>query len=89
MTSLFDKQLVFWYYLGMTLTVSNRDLLRKFKKLRDGLLSGEIEEVVVPQKNGFFIRLSTEKELTPMEKLLKMVKEKPLKGIKRPKEDIF
>lgn len=73
----------------MNVVVSNRDLLRKYKELKDKLVSGEIEEVEIEQKNNVVIKMYAEKKMTSMEKLLKMIKEKPLKGIKRPEQDIF
>lgn len=73
----------------MTLTVSNRDLLRNYRQLKDKLISGELDEVIVTQKGGMTMKICLVHVVTPMEKLLKMVKEKPLKGIKRPKWDII
>ncbi len=73
----------------MTTTVTNRDLLRNYKNLRNRLISGELEEIDVPQKNGMVIKFHLEMPQTPMQKLLKMVKDKPLKGIKRPTWDII
>lgn len=73
----------------MTITTTNRELLRNYKKLKDKLVNGEVNEVIIPQKNGLEMRIRIEKHAAPMEKLLKIIKEKPLKLIVRPNEDIF
>lgn len=73
----------------MTITTTNRDLLRNFKKLKEKLLSGSLDEVVVVQKGGMVIRIYADKKLSPFQELLKLVEKKPLKGLKRPREDII
>lgn len=75
--------------ITMNLTVTNRELLRRYKELKGKLLSGEVEEVVVPQKEGVVIKIHAEKKKTPMQELLEMVEKRPLKGLKRPEEDLF
>ncbi len=73
----------------MNLTVTNRDLLRKYKELKNKLMNGEIEHIIVPQSGNVVIKLSVEKKKTPMMELLEMIKKRPLKGLKRPEEDII
>lgn len=73
----------------MTLTVTNRDLLRRFKELKEQLLTGQVDEILVIQKNDMVLKLHIVRELTPMQKLLKMVKEKPILNVERSDQDIF
>ncbi|MBI4235440.1 hypothetical protein HY604_04015 [Candidatus Peregrinibacteria bacterium] len=73
----------------MNLIITNRELLRRYKELKNKLVNGEVDEVAVPQKDGMIIKIRIEKKKTPMQELLEMVEKKPLKGIKRPEEDLF
>jgi len=73
----------------MNLTVTNRELLRNYKELKEKLVKGDVEEIVIPQDRGFVIKISVQKELTPMQKLIKMVKEKPILNVKRSRQDMF
>lgn len=73
----------------MTVTITNRELLRNYKDLKERLINGEIEEVVIPQKLGVIVKIVVEKEKTSFEKLLEKISAKPLKNLKRPEEDII
>lgn len=73
----------------MNLIVNNRDLLRKYKDLREKLINGEVDEIVVPQKGDSFIKISLVKNLSPYQQLAKKLKIKPLKNLERPNEDIL
>lgn len=72
----------------MNIIINNRDLLRRYRELKDKLINGEIDEISVPQKNQFIIKISLEKDQTPFEKMLSKIKKEPLK-LKRPEEDII
>ena len=69
--------------------VTNRDLLRNYKSLKEKLLDGEVEEIIVPQKNGVVIKITIAQEETPMERFLRMVDERGPLHIKRPDADFF
>lgn len=73
----------------MNLTVTNRDLLRRYKELKNKLMNGEIKQIIVPQSGNVVIKLSVEKEKTPTEEFLEMIKKHPIKNVKRPEEDII
>jgi len=69
--------------------VTNRELLRNYKEIKIKLLSGELEEVIVPQKEGSVLKITAEKEETPFERMRKAIKKRPITYIKRPEEDLF
>jgi len=73
----------------MTTTTTNREFLRQFKTLKEKLISGSIEKIIVPQKNGVNLSISIERKESPFKSLVKKVKKKPLSNIVRPSEDIF
>ena len=73
----------------MNQKVSNRELVRNYSKIRIKLLSGEFEEVLVPQKEGAYIKLCVIREETPFERLVEKIKKRPVKYVKRPGEDLF
>lgn len=73
----------------MTVTVTNRGLLRNYKSLKDRLLSGELDQVVILQNNNVDLKISVERKLTPFEQLVEMVKKRPVLSVKRPDRDIF
>ena len=73
----------------MNLKVTNRDLLRRYKELKNKLINGEVEEIIISQKGDKVIKITMEKKKTPMQELFDMIERKPLKGLKRPKEDLF
>jgi len=73
----------------MVKTTNNRELLRNYKSLKEQLIRGELEEIIVPQKEGVVIKLTVEKIASPFEELICKVKEQPLTGIRRPEEDLF
>lgn len=75
-------------FYKMNLNITNRDLLRNYKDLKGKLLSGEVEEIVIPQKDGKVIRMTVTQEETPIERFLRKVKKHPL-HIERPDQDIF
>lgn len=73
----------------MNLTVTNRDLLRRYKELKGKLISGDIEEVLIPQDDGMVIKISVERVMTPVQQLIAMIKKRPILNVKRPEQDIF
>ena len=69
--------------------VSNRDFSRNYKALREKLLLGQVDEILVPQKNGTIIKVVMVSEESSAKRWLKKIKGiKPI-HIKRPKEDLF
>ena len=69
--------------------ISNRELLRQYKALKEKLLSGEVKELSIPQKNGMTIKITVEKEKTQFEILNEMIDKNPVKDVKRPEADLF
>ncbi|MFA5792736.1 MAG: hypothetical protein WC897_02575 [Candidatus Gracilibacteria bacterium] len=73
----------------MTITVTNRELLRGYKKLKNRLLCGEIKCIVIKQSDGSsLIMKPKEKPQTAFEAMVEQVKKHPI-NIKRPKADLF
>jgi hypothetical protein len=69
--------------------VSNRDFSRNYKMLRDQLIRGQIDEIVVPQKSGAILKIIAVTEETSATRWLKKIKKmKPL-IIQRPEDDLF
>ena len=73
----------------MNLTINNRELLRNYKSLKMKLLSGEIDEILIPQGDTKVIKITIEEELSPNQRFLKMVKEHGPIHITLPEGDIF
>lgn len=73
----------------MNMVITNRDLLRKYKELKEHLLNGDVDEIVVPQKGNIILKITLQKEKTPFEKMMERILEKPCKNLKRPEEDII
>lgn len=73
----------------MTKQITNRELLRDYKHWKTRLLGGQIDILIIPQKEGGVLKIFAEKEKTPFEHFLEKVKRKPFKHLKRPKEDII
>lgn len=75
----------------MVQTINNRDIQRNFKHWREQLLTGEAEELLIPQKDGRQIKItvvSTSNE-TSAQRFIRHCRENPLKDLKRPNEDLF
>jgi hypothetical protein len=73
----------------MNKVINNRELLRNYKEIKTQLLSGELSEVYVEQKNGKSIKLVVEQSETPAKRMLSWARQNPLPKFKRPNEDIF
>lgn len=73
----------------MKVTITNRELLRNYKNLKERLMNGEIQEVVIPQKTGVTIKIIAQKEMTSFERMTQKILAKPFKDLKRPEEDII
>lgn len=73
----------------MNMVITNRDLLRKYRHLRDKLLSGEVDSISIPQKTGIVIRIVAEKKESHFSKMTKLIKKHPFINLTRPEEDIF
>jgi hypothetical protein len=71
------------------MNVSNRELLRNYKTLKEKLIRGYIDEITIPQPEGLILKVVVETPETVAEKWLKKVKKiKPI-YIERPEEDLF
>ena len=69
--------------------ITNREFLREYKKWKEKLMKGEVEEIEVKQDDDVTLCIRLKKKRTPFEIFLEEVKKRPLKGLKRPEEDIF
>lgn len=73
----------------MNLIVTNRELLRGFKKLKSRFINGDIEEILIPQDGNSTVRISLIQKKTPFLELLDKISNKPMKTLKRPEMDLF
>lgn len=73
----------------MNKVITNRDLLRDYRHLRDTLIRGEIDSISIPQKSGVVIKIVAEKYESPFLKMKKQVLQNPFINLKRPDEDLF
>lgn len=76
----------------MNLTVTNRELLRNYKALKNKLLQNKVQviEVGLDEDHLLEIRLKRKKRpKTPFERLLAEIEKDPIKGVKRPEADLF
>lgn len=76
----------------MNLTVTNRELLRNYKVLKNKLLQNKVQviEVELDEDHLLEIRLKRKKRpQTPFEVACAMIREKPFKHLKRPEADLF
>lgn len=76
----------------MNLTVSNRELLRNYKALKNKLLQNKVQviEVELDEDHLLEIKLKRKKRpQTPFEVACEMIREKPFKNLKRPEADLF
>lgn len=78
----------------MNLKITNRDLLRDYKSLKNRLMRGEIQHIFIPQDSDISLKLSIHKK-KPKEHsadyFFDRLKKHPslYKGLKRPEEDII
>jgi len=86
---MFDKSRVGKRITNFEMEVNNRQLLRRYKELREKLVSGEVDEIRIPQKNGAILKIVVERKGETLGDLLKEIRKNPIKGLKRPEEDIF
>lgn len=61
-----------------SIIVTNRDLLRRFKELREKLMKDEVESVLVRQKNGSFLRIILIPGKSSFEELVKKINNQKL-----------
>ena len=73
----------------MNMQITNRELLRNYRNLKEKLLNGDIDSIIIPQSSGVIVKLTIEKNQTPFERMTKIILANPFKNIKRPKEDII
>lgn len=76
----------------MNLTVTNRELLRNYKVLKNKLLQKKVNviEVKLDEDTLLEIKLKRKKRVkTPFEESLELIKQHNFSHIKRPKADLF
>jgi hypothetical protein len=76
----------------MNLVITNRELLRNYKALKNKLLQKKVDmiEVKLDEDHMLEIKLRKRKRAkTPFERLLEDIQKHPIKGIKRPEADLF
>ena len=74
------------------MVVTNRELLREYKMLKEKLMSGEVDEIRIPQSNGEVLKVFVVKEAkneTPFQRMVRRIKKKSYPNLKRPEEDLF
>mgnify|MGYP001620104539 CR=1 len=71
--------------------ISNRELLRNYKSLKNKLVSGETEEILIPQSSGVILKLTVQRlaKKNSIDRFLEVTKGYSFRGLKRPKEDII
>lgn len=70
------------------MVVTNRELLRNYREIKEKLLNGDVKEVVIPQKGSVKLKISVEKQKTPYQQLRELIRKHPI-HITRPEEDII
>lgn len=75
----------------MALLITNRELLRNYRSLKERLLTGELDKIVVEQEGGRDLSIQLEQSVkTGFEWMLAELEEGgPLSFLKRPKGDLF
>lgn len=73
----------------MNMRTTNRDFLRNYRAVKDKLLNGDIDSVIIPQGEGVNLRIVIVKDKTPFERMTEKIKSKPFKNLRRPEEDLF
>lgn len=73
----------------MTQTITNRDFLRRYSRWKGKLCKGEIDILIIPQRDGSSLKVVGEKPRRAFDALVEMIHKKPFKYLRRPKEDIF
>lgn len=72
------------------MNVSNRNLLRDYKSLKNKLMRGQVSFIDVPQKDGTVLRITVLSKESRAERWLnKIATLPPLTYVQRPEEDIF
>ncbi len=70
--------------------ITNRELLRNYRKLRMKLARGEVKKILIKQMDGMVFRFEIETPAqTAFERMVEHIKKHPIKGIKRLEEDLF
>lgn len=76
----------------MALTVSNRELLRNYKSLRNKLVQNKVKVIRVEQKGGTVleIRIKREKkQQSAFQHSLELIYKYKIKDLKRPEADFY
>ena len=72
----------------MNLTITNRELLRNYKKFRQRLVKGQVQQILIEQKDGTTLKLVVENKQTPFQRMVEIARKHQL-HVERPKEDLF
>jgi hypothetical protein len=73
----------------MNQTITNRRLLRDYKTIKNQLMSGEIQEVLIPQKDGVTLKLSIEQSASPARRMMDFAQKNTKRNFKRPEQDLW
>lgn len=76
----------------MNLTVTNRELLRNYKSLKEKLLQKKVQVIEVELDEDHLLEIKLKRKKRPQtafERACEMVKERPFKNLKRPEADLF
>lgn len=73
----------------MDKVINTREMIRNFKEVKRMLKMGKVDEVTLSDNDGTMYTFMVKRQISPMQELIKMVKEKPFTKLERPKEDLF
>jgi len=73
----------------MEKTIKTRQFLREFASIKEALLVSDVQTVYVPVAQGKRLKITMEKEQTPFERVLEIVRKNKFPLIKRPDLDLF
>lgn len=76
----------------MNITVTNRELLRNYKALKNKLRQKSVDIIEVEIDKNYLIQMKLKKKKrikTPFEQACELVEKHPFKDLKRPEADLF
>lgn len=76
----------------MNLTVSNRELLRNYKSLKNKLLQKKVDIIEVDLDEEYLLEIKLKKKKrkkTPFEESLELIEQYDFSHLKRPEADLF
>jgi len=69
--------------------LTTREFLRDFKHWKTKLNKGNLETIEIPISEQNIMKITVVRKMTPFERSMEQVLKAPLRGLKRPTEDIF